>query len=251
MDDLALLVDLHRSAKRQGPGGDDETRLAITLSGLRGAQGLRIADIGCGTGAQTLVLAKELDARITAIDFIPEFLDRLDTSKKQKGLDAQIKTLTASMDALPFEEQSLDAIWSEGAVYNIGFEHGIKAWRRFLKPDGVLAVSELIWLTHERPSELEQHWIAEYPEVATASAKLSILEENGYAPVGYFALSEQCWVDNYYKPLQERFPEFLLRNSHSEAARGIVKSAENEIALYARFSTFFSYGYFIAKRTSD
>ncbi|MCW5587768.1 MAG: class I SAM-dependent methyltransferase, partial [Chromatiales bacterium] len=158
MDDLSLLVDLHREGKRQGPGGDDETRLAITLSGLSGRTGLKIADIGCGTGASTLVLAKALDASVTAVDFLPDFLHDLDITAEHQDLGKKITTLSASMDALPFEEQSFDAIWSEGAIYNIGFANGIKAWRRFLKPDGILAVSELTWLTQARPAELEQHW---------------------------------------------------------------------------------------------
>ena len=110
MDDLSLLVDLHRDGKRQGPGGDDETRLAITLSGLSGRKGLKIADIGCGTGASTLVLAKALDASVTAVDFLPDFLHDLYTVAARKNLDERIETLTASMDALPFEEQSFDAI---------------------------------------------------------------------------------------------------------------------------------------------
>jgi SAM-dependent methyltransferase len=143
------------------------------------------------------------------------------------------------MDALPFEERSFDAIWSEGAIYNMGFENGIRAWRDFLKPKGILAVSELTWLTRERPSELEQHWMQEYPEVATASAKMAILEANGYSPVGYFPLSERCWLDNYYRPMQVRFADFLSRNGHSEPARAIVEAEEKEIALYERFSTFF------------
>ena len=29
------------------------------------------------------------------------------------------------MDALPFENEELDLIWSEGAIYNIGFEKGV------------------------------------------------------------------------------------------------------------------------------
>lgn len=136
MDDLELLIDLHRNAFRQGPGGDDETRLAITLSGLSGAQGLKIADIGCGTGASTLVLAQELDAHVTAVDFSQDFLDRLDVAAKRTGKGERIKTLAASMDALPFEERSFDAIWSEGAIYNMGFESGIKDWRRFLSVRG-------------------------------------------------------------------------------------------------------------------
>lgn len=251
MDDLSLLVDLHRDGKRQGPGGDDETRLAITLSGLSARNGLKIADIGCGTGASTLVLAKELDASVTAVDFLPDFLHDLGIAAERENLDERIDTLVASMDALPFEEQSLDAIWSEGAIYNMGFANGIKAWRRFLKPDGILAVSELTWLTQERPVELEQHWLQEYPEVDTASAKMAILEENGFSPVGYFALPKRCWLDNYYRPMQARFDAFLSRNGNSEAAAAIVAAERDEISLYERNSAFVSYGYYLARRTAD
>jgi len=251
LDDLSLLVDLHRDGKRQGPGGDDETRLAITLSGLSGRKGLKIADIGCGTGASTLVLAKALDASVTAVDFLPDFLHDLDIAAERQNLGKKITTLSASMDALPFEEQSFDAIWSEGAIYNIGFANGIKAWRRFLKPDGILAVSELTWLTQARPAELEQHWNREYPEVNTASAKMALLEGNGFSPMGYFALPIRCWLDNYYRPMQARFPAFLARNGNSEAAAPIVAAEEIEIDLYERHSAFVSYGYYVARRTAD
>ena len=251
MDDLSLLVDLHREGQRQGPGGDDETRLAITLSGLSGRTGLKIADIGCGTGASTLVLAQALDASVTAVDFLPDFLRDLEIAAERQNLMKRIETLAASMDALPFEEQSFDAIWSEGAIYNIGFTNGIQAWRRLLKPDGILAVSELTWLTKERPAGLEQHWLREYPEVDTASAKMAILERNGFVPVGYFALSKRCWLDNYYRPMQARFTAFLERNDNSEAAAAIVAAEEHEIALYERHSAFVSYGYYVARRTAD
>lgn len=251
MDNLDLLIDLHRDGARQGPGGPEETRLAIALSGLRGAYGLKIADIGCGTGASTLVLAQELDAFVTAVDLLPPFLERLDVAAERAGLSDRIETLAASMDALPFEERSLNAIWSEGAIYNMGFENGVRAWRRFLKPGGVLAVSELTWLTHERPGEIERHWMREYPGVATASAKMAILEANGYAPVGYFPLPERCWLDNYYRPMQARFADFLSRNGHSEPARAVVAAEEQEIALYERYSAYVGYGYFVARRTAD
>jgi SAM-dependent methyltransferase len=251
LDDLALLIDLHRDGKRQGPGGDDETRLAIRLSGLSAGKGLKIADIGCGTGASTLVLARELDASVTAVDFLPDFIHELDIAAERENLGERIETLLASMEALPFEAQSFDAIWSEGAIYNMGFTNGIKTWRRFLKPDGILAVSELTWLTRERPAELEQHWMQEYPEVDTASGKMAILEENGFSPVGYFSLPIRCWLDNYYRPMQARFAAFLSRNGNSEAATAVVAAEENEIALYERNSAFVSYGYYVARRTAD
>ena len=250
MEGLELLIDLHRTAKRQGPGGDDETRLAVALSRLGKGTGLQIADIGCGSGASTLVLAKELDATITAVDFLPEFLAELETEAKEAGLEDRIKPLEASMEALPFEDQQYDAIWAEGAIYNIGFAKGVKSWRRFLKPDGILAVSELTWLTNERPEELQDHWMQEYPEVGTAAEKFAVLEENGYSPIGYFVLPKHCWMENYYMPMRSRFQSFLDRNGNTLDAVSVVEAEEAEISLYEKYSDYVSYGFYIAKRTS-
>ena len=86
------------------------------------------------------------------------FLVRLEQAAHERGLADRITTLAASMDELGFNDSSLDVIWSEGAIYNIGFEHGVGSWRRYLRPGGVLAVSEITWLTHQRPTELEEHW---------------------------------------------------------------------------------------------
>lgn len=249
MDNHELLVDLHRGGRRQGPGGDPETRLAVTLSGLGGATGLRIADIGCGSGAAALVLARELDARVTAVDIFPAFLAELAAAAERSGLGGRIETVAAPMEALPFAERAFDAIWSEGAIYNMGFASGVKAWRRFLKPGGILAVSELTWLTQDRPEELERHWMREYPEVGTASAKIAVLEESGYTPIGYFPLPERCWLDNYYRPLEARFAAFLARHGHSAEASAIVAAERGEIALYERHAAHVSYGYYVAKYT--
>ncbi len=190
MDDLQmqLLLDLHRSNFRQGPGGDAETKRAMELAGLDRSRPLKIADVGCGTGASTILLAKELDAHITAVDFLPVFLDELHTRAIDHGVAERITTLNCSMDALPFAQGEFDVIWSEGAVYNMGFEAGVSAWRRFLKPGGKLIVSEITWLSATRPAELQSHWEAEYPEIDVASAKIGLLERHGYSPEGYFAL---------------------------------------------------------------
>lgn len=251
MDDLSLLIDLHREGPRQGPGGDEETGRAVALSGLKGAPRLKIADIGCGTGAATLVLARELDAEITAVDLFPAFLTGLEDAAARAGVAERIVTLSTSMEALPFVDAAFDAIWSEGAIYNMGFAAGVEAWRRFLKPGGILAVSELTWLTDRRPEELQAHWEREYSEVDTASVKISVLERLGFTPVGYFPLREHCWLDNYYRPMQQRLPGFLDRHGSSEAARAIVAAEEGEISMYERHKAFVSYGYYIARKVGE
>jgi len=248
MEDLQLLIDLHRGGERQGPGGDAQTGLALALAGLSGRTGLKIADVGCGTGVSTRLLARTLDAHVTAVDFLPDFLEILRTKAAEEGLGPRIETLAASMDDLPFADASLDAIWAEGAIYNIGFLRGISEWRRFLKPNGILAVSELTWLTADRPEELQHHWEAEYPEVAPASHKIGQLEKAGYKLLGYFPLPQECWLENYYRPMQGRFDAFLKRHANSAAAAEIVRAEQAEIALYERHADHVSYGFYVAER---
>jgi SAM-dependent methyltransferase len=249
MCDYSLLIDLHLEGQRQGPGSDAVTELAVQLAGLDRSRPLAIADIGSGTGASALLLARLLDAQITAVDLLPEFLDELKRRATGLGVAEQIETVTCSMDELPFADAQFDVIWSEGAVYNIGFERGITAWRRFLKPGGLLAVSEISWTTGSRPVEIERHWEGEYPEIAPASAKIAVLERQGYAPVGFFPLPAACWLEGYYRPIQERFTDFLARHGESEAAQAIVAAEQQEIALYERYQDFYSYGMYLARRT--
>ena len=235
MENYQLLIDLHKSANRQGPGGDAETEKALSLAMIDQKAPLKIADIGCGTGASTLLLARLLKAQITAVDFLQDFLEVLEGRAENMGLSEKITTLNCSMDNLPFDDEEYDVIWSEGAIYNIGFERGVMDWNRYLKVGGVLVVSEITWITASRPSEIQKYWEGEYPEIDVASSKIGVLKKNGYSPIGYFVLPEHCWLDNYYRPMQNSFAEFLARNANSENAQAIVAAEKKEITLYERF----------------
>ncbi len=243
---LELLIDLHIDGPRQGPGSEEHTNLALNLSGLKERNDrLEIADIGCGTGASTLVLARHLNANITAVDFLPEFLNVL-RNANGKG----VRTLQASMDDLPFDNSSLDAIWSEGAIYHLGFEKGVDYFSKHLKPGGILAVSEITWLTSERPDDLTAHWESEYNEMATAAEKITVLEQKGFLLKGYFPLPERCWLENYYEPMESRFDSFLSRNDSGEA-RALVVDEQAEIEIYRKYRDYFSYGFYVAEKVSS
>ena len=130
----------------------------------------------------------------------------------------------------------------------MGFEAGVSAWRRFLKPGEKLIVSEITWLSATRPPELQFHWETEYPEIDVASAKIGLLERHGYNPEGYFVLPVHCWLENYYRPIQSHFDAFLERHGHSDQAKAIVDAERQEIALYERFRDYYSYGVYVAKK---
>ena len=249
MDDLALLIDLHRHGERQGPGSPSDTRLAVKLSGLVGTNGLSIADLGCGTGASTLVLAQELDTTVVAVDIVEDFLRTLENKADRMGLGDRITTRTASMAALPFDDAAFDAIWSEGAIYNNGFENGIGTLRRFLKPGGILAVSELTWLTRERPAELESYWsktlsrgrYRRSQDGATGGGRGMRRSDTSHSPskAGSSTITGRCRSD-------------LTRSCRAtitaQQRKPTVAAEKTEIDLYERHAAFIGYGYYIAKR---
>lgn len=245
---LELMVDLHLSNPRQGPGSEKDTLRALEMTGLATKKDLQVADIGCGTGGQTLPLARHLDGHITAVDLFPPFLKELTRRATDAGLSDRIHILEASMDALPFKPESFDLLWSEGAIYNIGFEQGIRQWREYLKPDGFLAVSEITWITQSRPTDLEEFWLEEYAEMDMASGKISLLEQNGYALAGYFHLPPESWIDSYYKTLERSFTEFLNRHNHSEAAIAVARDHQDEIGMYNKYQAYYSYGFYVARK---
>lgn len=248
MSELDVIIDLHINSERQGPGSPEETLKALDFINLSKGENLKVADIGCGSGGQTITLAQHINGRITAVDLLPMFLDELNEKAEAAGVHKKIETLEHSMDNLPFDKEAFDIIWSEGAIYNIGFEAGIKKWKDYLKPGGYLSVTEMTWITDKRPKEIKDYWKSEYVEVDTASNKINILEENGYTLAGYFYLAEDSWIENYYKPMESRFSSLLECHNHSELSKKIVKEHEEEIAMYLKFKEYYSYGFYIARK---
>ena len=247
MTDIELLVDLHLDGSRQGPGSEATTLAALRKTGFINKPELQIADLGCGTGAATLLLAEHTSGHITAVDLIPEFLDRLTVEAAQNRLVKYISPRVMSIDNLEFPLQSLDLIWSEGAIYNIGFQNGAKYWRQFLKPGGILAVSDITWITDERPAEIEEYWQSFYPEIDTAANKIGVLESLGYQMISAFVLPESCWEQEYYQPLEARYDDFLERHKGEVQAGELVAADREEINMYRKYKDYYSYVFYIAR----
>jgi len=250
LTEFDLLIDLHLGNARQGPGSDEETRRAINLARLDPRERLAIADIGCGTGSAALVLARTLNAQVIAVDFAEPFLERLGTRAAAEGMSDHIEPVLAQMESLPFTDSQFDLIWSEGAIYNMGFAEGLRAWQRLLRPGGTVAVSEITWTTAHRPDPIEAYWKREYPGIATASTKLQLVEQAGYEPLGVFFLPRDCWENHYYKPLRSAIPKFMQRHGNSDAAQQIAEAEQAEMTLYREYGRWYSYAFYIARKTT-
>ena len=245
--EFQLICDFFLTTKRQGPGSPEVTLKALSFINNLTDNSL-IADIGCGTGGQTMVLAEHAPGHITGFDIFPKFIDLFNANALKMNLQNKVKGIVRSMDALPFQKEELDLIWSEGAIYNIGFERGLNEWREFLKPGGYIAVSESSWFTEERPAEIDDYWMAHYPEMDTIPHKIAQIQKAGYIPVAYFILPENCWTEHYYAPLIRAQEVFLDKYAGNETAEKFVKLQQNDVELYHKYKEFFGYVFYIAKK---
>lgn len=234
--DFSLLCEYFLSVDRQGPGSGASTLRALGFIDGLTAQS-RIADLGCGTGASALLLARHTGAHVTALDLFPAFLEKLRQRAVETGLADRIDTVEGSMDNPPFGDETFDVLWSEGAIYNIGFVHGLELWRRYLKRGGYVAVTEISWLTDERPAEIAQFWNEAYPEIDTMGHKLEQLQQCGYRPVAAFVLPDDCWTTHYYEPQREARRMFFGKHCGNATAEQLMRDQRHEAQLYERYKT--------------
>lgn len=243
---FSLIADFFKDLERQGPCSEEVTKQALQF--IRELPyNAKIADIGCGTGGQTVTLANNTQGNITAIDIMPEFIEKLNSKIKQLKLSDRITTITGSMDNLPFAENELDLIWAEGSIYSIGYENGLKYCHKFLKDGGYIAVSEATWFTPERPKEIEDFWMSNYNKIDLIATKVNQMQKAGYMPIAHFVMPESTWW-SYFNPMPAIITPFLERNDYSKAAKDFISYIEYEIALYAKYKKYYGYVFYIGQK---
>ena len=244
--DFNLICEYFLSMERQGPGSPEMTLRALSFIGTLTKKS-RIADLGCGTGGQTMTLVGATPARITGLDLFPEFIDRFNEQAHERGVQDRLQGVVGSMDELPFDESSLDLIWCEGAIYHIGFERGLRYWREFLKPGGWVAVTENTWFTDERPAEIEAFWQAAYPQIDTIPNKIAIMQRAGYEFIAAFALPETLWADFYAAQVGVQ-KAFLQTHADNPAAQALIDGEHYEKALWDKYKAFYGYVFYVGRK---
>lgn len=245
--DLNFICEYFSHIERQGPGSPEATLKALSFIDNLNEQS-RIADLGCGTGGQTMVLAQHAPGQITGLDMFPKFIDIFNSNAGKLGLQERVKGITGTMDNLPFEKESFDLIWSEGAIYNIGFEQGLNEWKQYLKENGYIAVTEASWFTDERPDEINDFWMKAEPSIDTIPKKVAQMQKAGYIPVATFILPENCWTEHYFAPQAKAQEKLLKKYAGNKAAEDFMAFARHEKELYQKYKKFYGYVFYIGKK---
>lgn len=197
---------------------------------------------------QTLTLANFFQhSRITASDIHQPFLDELRKKAKTAGLDGRIVTHQASMDNLSFEEKSFDIIWAEGCAFIMGIPSALKYWKKFLKPDGFLVFSDLVWFTDSPSEECKRFFDLISPDLPSETGTEDIVRAAGFTVINSFRLPEEGWWNTYYTPLSGLIPRLKEKYAANNDALDIIQGLETEIEIYRKYSKEYGYRYFVLK----
>ena len=239
-----FFYQVFESLPRQGPGCAGATKHVFSLLPPL-PDDAKILDVGCGSGTQTRDLAGLTSGLITAVDNHQPFLDLLNARAREAGLQGRIRTVNASMDALPFEKGQFDLIWSEGAIFIVGFEQGLKLWKPFLKKGGYMVVSDADWFESNPPKELMDWWESEgYVPVPEDEMKERV-KRAGLRLIATYRLPEAGWWDNYLVPLLARIAEFRKTHGSDPANTALLDSLEHEAEMYRKFKRYYGYTFFV------
>jgi ubiquinone/menaquinone biosynthesis C-methylase UbiE len=245
-----IFYEIHANIPRQGPGNIESTDRAFGMIAHLPSNP-KILDVGCGPGLQTVELAKLSGGEVIGLDLTPSFLDELKAHAENANLASKIKMVEGSMSELPFNKESFDVVWSEGAIYIIGFERGLKEWRPLLKSEGYMIASHISWLKDEIPEKPKKFWGKNYPTITTVDENLKIAKAAGYKVVGHFTLPEAGWWDDYYLPEEENLRR--LREKYKDNPEAIVRidSTQEEIDLYREYSDCYGYVFYVLQKEVD
>jgi ubiquinone/menaquinone biosynthesis C-methylase UbiE len=241
-----IFFSIHQGLPREGPGDRASTQRAFQrLTGLTSSS--TVLDVGCGPGQQTIDLAELYAGTIVCLDTHRPYLDELRGRGGDTGVAHRIHALQGSMFAVPLADGSVDAIWAEGSVYIIGFERGLREWRRLLKPGGYVAATHLSWLESEIPDEPRAFWAQDYPAMTTVERNLSIARGCGFDVVEHFTLPESAWWDHYYVPMEQRIAMLREQHRHDARALAVLERSQEQVGLYRRFARYYGYVFYILR----
>lgn len=243
-----IFFEVYENLPRQGPGN---RACAVRALGLCRdlPQSPAILDLGCGVGGQTLQLAELVGSgSIVAIDSHAPSIKRLQAAIAERALAQRVRAIVGDMAHPKQPLGSFDLIWSEGALYNIGLWNALGVCHGLLRPGGYLAFTDAVWRQENPPPEIRAGFELEYPTMGWLEDDVAAIQDCGFELVGHFTMPDEAWWDDFYTPMETRIAELRSKYVQDVEASAILDQLAEEPELHRRYSGFYAYEFFVARR---
>lgn len=244
----SIMLEFFEPLELLGPADPASTTRALSPVTL--SDDSVVVDVGSGTGRQTLQLLQETPAKVLATDLHRSLLDQLRERAAKLGFADRLGVAQADMSALPFAPGSIDLLWSEGAIYNIGYEQGLRLWLPLLRPGGYLCVSDGAYFVDAPPTVVREFWEAEYPAIATCHQLEQLSRDCGYTIVDSFRLPKEAW-DAYYGPVEQRIHALDAVWGADSERQNVLAAMRHEVDVFRRHGDSYGYLFLLLQRPID
>ena len=184
--------------------------LERALGNIPMPKGVKIADLGCGTGVSALEIARLYDCILNGVDQDRESLDHF----KQKLGDfpgpGRIVLIHSSVEKLMLPVREVDLVLVEGLFNLIGFDKGFGLASSLLGENGHMIIHD---------------------ESADREAKLRFFESHGYEVLDSFILGHDVWGREYFGCLEKQLDRLKALGPGAKS-NGIQSLLEAEIKYY-------------------
>ena len=159
----------------------------------------------------------------------------------ENNLQDRVFSYTMNMNDPDFANEEFDLVFCEASIEIMGFKRGLAEWRRLLKPNGYMVVSDISWLKNPS-SESRKFWKDIYSEIDSIETKIQQIEAEKFEFIDYVTVPKEDW-NNYHNQLEKN----LNSLSSDKSAKDFVKQLKKEIETYRRNSDDYSYVFYIMK----
>lgn len=130
----------------------------LDVSGVVG--GMKVLDVGCGTGTQTIAAHRRVQPQgfAVGVDASPKMLAAARRKARRARSEAEFKLADAT--ALPFDDEVFDAVTMTTAVHMVDQAEQVDVLReavRVLKADGTLSIIDFAGPANTRAGWISKH----------------------------------------------------------------------------------------------
>lgn len=255
-----LLWQIEESLPKTAPGVKENTIDAINLclaklkyqykknSKSYDEAKLRVLNIGSGKGLETIWMLQEFKFAVAALDAHEPYLDALYSLCEKEGFEDRIELYCEDMNDLPFKKGFFDIIICEGSINLVGFKNGVSYFKKFLKPGGMLVVSDYNLTKTDMPKELTRYFETFAPDINLLEDRVKWCESEGLKVHATLKVPDEAWWKNYLSPMRAKSNELLQEYEMDQDKLKLINELLLDLNMREKYKEYYEFNFIIMQK---